>query len=104
MENPIKLSHSPHEAIRRYSRHRFCFLIDPFRQDQWRSASTDSVQHVLDNEGIAGFVVSQCIVNFVNGRLVRLRGKPKSCRTREDKMPKGPGGSLFTGVNPPHSG
>ena len=59
-------------------------MIDPFRQDQWRSASTDSVQHVLHNEGIAGFVVSQRIVNFVNGRLVSLWGKPKSCRTRDD--------------------
>jgi hypothetical protein len=52
-------------------------MVYPFRQDQRRPALTGNVQHVLDDEGIARVVAGQRVINFVNGRLLGLDGKPK---------------------------
>ena len=36
----------------------------------------------LDDQGIARLVASQRVIDFVDGRLLGLDGKPKVCRTR----------------------
>ncbi len=72
-------------------------MVYPFRQDQRRPALTDNVQHVLDDEGIARVVAGRRVINFVNGRLLGLDGKPKGLSDAEDEMTKRPGGGLLMG-------